>query len=111
MIFGAIGHVATPEMYTELIPDFIPEFAANLLAAIAETAVGLALIVPPFRKYAGIAFMALMIAFLPIHVWDMLKDQPFIGSKTIALFRIGVQIIMIYAGWWIYKKHENLERS
>ena len=106
MIFGASGHVFTPEMYTELTPSFIPEFVANLLAAIAEAAVGLALITPQFRKYGGLAFMGLMIAFLPIHIWDMLKDAPFIGTKTVAMVRIAIQLLMIYAGWWIYKKHE-----
>jgi uncharacterized membrane protein len=107
MLFGATGHVTSPEMYAELIPSFIPEFAANLLATIAEAAIGLALIVPKFRKLGGLAFMALMIAFLPIHLWDMLKDEPFIGTKTVALIRLAIQFLMIFAGWWIYQKYKT----
>ena len=82
MILGAVGHVAYPEMYSVLIPSFIPEFTAHLFAIIAEVAIGLALIIPKFRKYGGLAFMILMIIFLPIHVWDMLKEEPFIGTKN-----------------------------
>ncbi len=107
MILGAAGHVAFPEMYSALIPSFIPEFTAHLFALIAELTIGLALIIPKFRKYGGLAFMILMIIFLPIHVWDMLKEEPFIGTKTIALVRIAVQVVLIYAGWWIYKKYKN----
>jgi uncharacterized membrane protein len=107
MILGAVGHVAYPEMYSALIPSFIPEFIAHLFAIIAEVAIGLALIIPKFRKYGGLGFMILMIIFLPIHAWDMLKEEHFIGTKTIALVRIAVQGVMIYAGWWIYKKYKN----
>ena len=107
MIFGAVGHVVAPDMYAELIPVFIPAFVAHLLSTIAEAAIGVALFIPQFRKYGGFAFMALMIAFMPIHVWDMLKDEPFVGSQAIAAARIAIQLIMIYAGWWIYKKHKN----
>lgn len=107
MILGASGHIASPEIYSALIPNFISEFIAHLFAIIAEVAIGLALIIPKFRKYGGIAFMILMIIFLPIHVWDMLKEEPFIGTKTIALVRVAVQVAMIYAGWWIYKKYKN----
>ena len=107
MILGAVGHVASPEIYSAIIPSFIPEFIAHLFAIIAEVAIGLALLIPKFRKYGGIAFMILMIIFLPIHVWDMLKEEPFIGTKTIALVRIAVQVVIIYAGWWIYKKYKN----
>lgn len=106
MIFGAMGHVAQPAMYAPMVPSFIPLFIANILAAIAEGAIGIALVIPQTRKLGGIGFMALMIAFLPIHVWDLLKDQPFIGSKTIAGFRIVIQFLMIYAGWWIFKSHQ-----
>jgi uncharacterized membrane protein len=107
MILGAIGHVASPDMYSVLIPSFMSEFIAHLFAIITEVAIGIALIIPKFRKYGGLAFMILMIIFLPIHVWDMLKEEPFIGTKTIALIRVVVQVLMIYVGWWICKKYKN----
>jgi uncharacterized membrane protein len=107
MILGAVGHVVSPEIYSELIPSFIPEFIAHLFSIIAEAAIGLTLIIPKYRKYGGLGFMILMIIFLPIHVWDLFKEEPFIGTKTIALVRVVVQGVLIYAGWWIYKKYKN----
>jgi len=107
MILGAIGHVAFPELYSALIPSFISEFIAHLLAMITELGIGIALLIPKYRKYGGLAFMILMIIFLPIHIWDMFKEDPFIGTKTIAFVRIALQVVMIYGGLWIYKKHKN----
>lgn len=108
MIFGATGHIASPEAYTGLMPSFIPEYLAHILAAIAEATIGIALIVPKFRKFGGFGLMALMITFLPIHILDMLKDEPFIGSKVIAGIRIAIQILLIYAGWWIFKTKKQI---
>lgn len=44
-----------------------------------------------------------MIVFLPIHIWDVTKEIPAIGSKTAAGIRLGIQFLLIAAGWWIYK--------
>ncbi len=107
MLLGAFGHVAYPEMYSPLIPSFIPEFIAHWFSTIAELGVGIALLLPKYRKYGGLGLMILMILFLPIHVWDFLKEAPFIGSKTTATFRLLAQFLMIYTGWWIYRKSEN----
>jgi uncharacterized membrane protein len=85
-----------------MIPDFIDEGFANVLAAIAEGVIGVALLTLKFRAYGGLGFMALMTGFFPIHVWDLLKDEPFIGSKIGAAVRLVLQLLLIYTGWRIY---------
>jgi uncharacterized membrane protein len=85
-----------------MIPDFIDEGFANVLAAIAEGVIGVALLTPKFRAYGGLGFMALMTGVFPIHVWDLLKDEPFIGSKIGAAVRLVLQLLLIYTGWRIY---------
>ena len=106
MIAGAIGHMVSPEIYAPMIPSNIPEMMANSLAAIAEAAVGLALFIPKTKNKGGFGFMVLMIAFMPIHVWDALQDVPVVGSTAIAIVRIFIQLLLIYTGWWIYKLPE-----
>lgn len=103
LIFSAIMHLVKPESYEPLIPDFIPANFANILSFVTELAIGIMLIIPKYRHWGGLAFALLMVAFLPIHIWDYTKEVPFIGSKTGALIRIVVQFLFIYAGWWIYK--------
>ena len=103
MLFGAFNHMYAPEVYAAFIPDFFPENLANIVSAIAEGVIGIALIVPKYRKWGGLGFFLLMIAFLPIHIWDLTKEIPAIGSKLAAAIRLGVQFLFIAAGWWIYK--------
>ncbi|WP_339840286.1 MauE/DoxX family redox-associated membrane protein [uncultured Maribacter sp.] len=105
MLAGAFNHLYTPETYKEFIPDFFPETLAHILSAIAEASVGIALLIPKYRKWGGLGFFLLMIAFLPIHIWDLTKDLPAIGSKLSAYIRIAIQFLFIAAGWWIYKTY------
>ncbi|WP_424002383.1 hypothetical protein [Maribacter sp. IgM3_T14_3] len=107
MLAGAFNHIYAPETYKEFIPNFIPETLANILSTIAEAIVGIALIIPKYRKCGGLGFALLMIIFLPIHIWDFTKEIPAIGSKVAATVRIAVQLLFIAAGWWIYKSYQS----
>jgi len=109
MLSGAFNHVYSPESYSAFMPTFIPETIGNLLSAIAEAIIGIALLVPKYRKWGGLGFFALMLIFLPIHVWDLTKEVPALGSKMAAMIRLVVQFLLIAAGWWIYKT--NPEKS
>tara|TARA_B110000046_G_scaffold43521_2_gene48524 strand:- start:2321 stop:2683 length:363 start_codon:yes stop_codon:yes gene_type:complete len=107
MIVGAAGHIFSPELYAQMIPAFLPMQFANISAAVCEAIVGVLLFVPKYRANGGIGFMLLMFAFLPIHVWDALQDAPAVGSPTVAVFRLVIQFLLIYTGWWIYKLHST----
>lgn len=104
LLFGAYAHVFSPEAYVAFIPEFVPKVVANILAAISEAAIGIALILPKYRKSGGLGFFGLMIAFLPLHVWDLFRESPAIGSQTAAYIRLLMQLVLIYGGWWIWKK-------
>lgn len=104
LIFSAFNHLVQPEFYAPMIPDFIPANLANIASFVVELVIGILLIVPKYRHIGGLGFMLLMIAFMPIHIWDYTKDVPMVGSKTGAIIRLVVQVLFIYGGWWIYKK-------
>ena len=99
MLLGVYGHIANPGFYSPMIPSFIPEGFANWASAIAEGLIGIGLIIPTTRKWAGWGFFLLMIAFLPIHVWDVIREEPAMGTKTAAWIRLIFQFVLIYAGW------------
>jgi len=48
-----------------------------------------------------------MIAFLPIHVWDLFRAEPAIGSMNAAIIRVLIQFVLIYLGWRIWKKNSE----
>jgi len=102
LLASAIGHVVAPAFYAGFIPEPVPPALANSFAAIVEGAIGVALFIPRFRGFAGLAFAVLMIGFLPLHVWDALKEAPAIGTHAAAVVRIVVQIFFIAAGLGIF---------
>ena len=90
----------TPEMYFPLIPDFLPETFINVLAGIVEILLGVGVFIPSFRKEALRGIFILMLIFLPIHIWDALKENPAIGTKTVAMERIAIQFGLIFLPWF-----------
>ena len=105
MLLSAIAHIAMPAVYEPLIPSFISPDLANILTAILEAVVGVLLLLPKYRAWGGLGFGLLMVGFLPIHVWDMLKETPFIGPLPAAIGRVVIQFVLIYAGYWIWKRN------
>lgn len=103
LLAGAVGHIVNPDFYEPMIPSFIPSGLANILATILEAVIGVALFLPKYKHWGGLAFMLLMIAFLPLHVWDFFKENPAVGAHPAPAIRLAIQFVLIFAGWWVYK--------
>lgn len=101
MLAGAVGHVVKPEFYAPMIPPPIPPAFANIAATIVEGAIGVLLLLPRTRALGFFAFCALMIAFLPLHVWDLVRDDPVVGSFGAAIVRLVIQFAIIGASAWM----------
>ncbi|UTW62460.1 hypothetical protein KFE98_21075 [bacterium SCSIO 12741] len=107
-LFAMAGwHVFQPDQFAPMIPDFIPASVANVAAVMALLPVGFALVWEKYRKWGGIGFSVLMIGFLPIHVWDLFRDDPAIGEPPLPLIRLVFQFLFIYVGWWIYRSSQK----
>lgn len=111
MLVGAVAHVANPGFYDGFIPEPIPKAFANWAATFVEGAIGVALLIPRTRALAGLAFAALMVAFMPLHIWDAFKDVPAIGSHVAAIIRLFVQVLLIVGGWWIWRPAKTTQAS
>ena len=111
MIFGAYNHVADPEFYNGFIPDFFPKLIVNYISAIVELIIGVLIILPNWRRLGALLFIGLMVAFFPIHIWDLLKDVPAIGSKQLAMIRLVVQFIFIGIAYFVFKKAKPMTTS
>lgn len=104
LIFGGINHFIKPEMYAPFIPEFLPSFAVNYLTGIVEIAVGVGVFIPRYRSMATLGILIMMLVFLPLHVLDVFKENPAIGSHQAALIRLPVQFLFIAWAWFIHKK-------
>ena len=110
MILGGVQHFVKPDFYLPFVPDFLVyKLTIIYLSGILEIALGAALYIKKYRGFASLGIFLLMLAFLPIHVWDVFSDNPSIGSHKAALIRLPIQLVLIAITWklkQIYSKNQ-----
>ena len=104
LIFGGVNHFIKPEMYAPFIPDFLPSQFTNYLFGFLEIVCGVGVFIPMFRGLATLGILAMMLVFLPLHIWDVFRENPAIGSHKVALIRLPIQFVLIAWAWFISKK-------
>ena len=104
MIFGGVNHFLKPEMYFPFIPEILPQEAIVYASGFAEVAVGIGACLPKFRAKATLGILLLMLAFLPLHVVDVFKTNPAIGTHEAAVIRLPIQFVLILWAWFINRK-------
>lgn len=105
MIFGGINHFLKPEMYYPFIPDFLPQSFINLASGALEIILGIGAFIPQTRSKATMGIFILMILFLPLHIWDVFREHPAIGSHQAAIIRVPVQFLFIFITGYISRKN------
>ncbi len=108
-LFGGINHFRTPEFYLPLIPDYLPTpDLLNLLAGIAEIVLAIGLLIPNTRKWAAWGVIAMLLAFIPSHVYfiqigscipDVLCAAEWMGWMRLFLIHP-----LLIAWAWIYTR-------
>lgn len=96
LILSGIAHFINPEMYFPITPNFLPKYLLNAFAGGIEIILGVGVFIPTYRRTSLLGISLLMLAFLPVHIWDALQDEPFVGSKMNAYSRIALQFLLIY---------------
>ena len=100
--FAGVMHLIKPNFFKNFIPDFLPKLAINYVFGMIEIALGIGLFFSKTIKEAAIGIFILMLLFLPIHLWDLTKKKPAIGSKKAAIIRIPLQFLLLYISYLIY---------
>lgn len=104
MILGGVNHFLKPEMYFPFIPEMLPQMTIIYLSGVMEIALGIGACIPKLRSKATLGILVLMIAFLPLHIIDVFKASPAVGTHEAALVRLPIQFVLILWAWFIYKK-------
>ncbi|MGV9011336.1 MAG: MauE/DoxX family redox-associated membrane protein [Flavobacteriales bacterium] len=103
MILAGIQHFRDPAMYGPIIPDGLPKDLITYLSGAVEFLLGVGLFFQRSRLSASFGVLILMILFLPLHVADVFRDPPAMGSKLLAYLRLPVQFLLIAWALWVYK--------
>jgi uncharacterized membrane protein len=101
--YAGFMHFKKPKFFNGFIPDFLPKLAVNYIFGAIEFIFGVGLFFNLTVKNAALGVFLLMIVFLPIHIWDLLKEKPAIGSKKLAVIRIPLQFLLMYLSFLIYQ--------
>ena len=104
IVLGGVGHFVTPAIYIGFIPDFLPQTFILYASGIVEIFIGICVFIPHLRSTGTMGILVLMLVFLPLHVADIFKEHPAIGSHQLALIRLPLQCILIAWAWFIHKK-------
>lgn len=105
MINGGLQHFLKADFYVPFVPSFLPfTHMIILLSGVLEIVLGVLLFFPrKISKYGGLAIFLLMIAFLPVHIYDLFSSTPAIGTHKAAWIRFFVQFIFIGWAWAVYR--------
>ena len=99
-ILAAVGHIFNPEPTSGFIPEFLPKTFVHIIISIVEGSLGIGVFIPYFRQKALVGIIILMLLLLPLHIIDLFRDKPVIGSMTAAIIRIPIQFLLIYLAWF-----------
>ena len=69
-IVAGVNHFINPAFYLPLIPPYFPFPAIiNIVSGVLEIIAGGLLFLPQYRRWGGWLIVAMMIAFIPSHVY------------------------------------------
>jgi uncharacterized membrane protein len=100
--YAGIMHFVKPQFFKHFIPDFLPKLAVNYVFGFIEITLGFGVFFNKTAKEAALGIFILMVIFLPIHIWDVTRTRPAIGSKKLAIIRIPLQFLLMYIAYLIY---------
>ncbi|RSC95931.1 DoxX family protein [Tenacibaculum singaporense] len=100
--FAGIMHIVKPKIFNRFIPNFLPKLVVNYITGLLELVIGIGLLINQTTKQAALAMFVLMLIFLPIHIWDVFREKPAIGSRKIAIIRVPLQFLLLYIAYLIY---------
>ena len=105
-IAAGINHFWHPAGYYSIIPPYLPHpHMINIIAGIAEICGGLLLIFPATRKFAAYGIIAMLIAFMPAHIY-MIQEGGILAPLWVAWLRIPLQAVLI---WWAWANTKNAD--
>lgn len=94
--FAGFNHFLMPEFYLPLIPQSWPApEVLNVFGGLAEMAIAVAYISGRTRKWAMVALVALLIAFIPIHI-DFIVKGSCVGSLCVPAWLGWLRLLLVH---------------
>jgi uncharacterized membrane protein len=106
---AGLNHFVMPAFYLPLIPDYLPSpDHINTMAGIVEIILGIGLLIAPLRQWAAWGIIALLIAFIPSHIYFIQIGACVEGGLCVPAWVAWVRLLLIHPlliGWaWFVRK-------
>jgi uncharacterized membrane protein len=102
-IAAGVNHFANPDFYVRIMPPYFPaKLQLVHLTGVLEILAGAGVLVRRTRRLAGYGIIALLIAFLPVHVHMAMHPENYahMASPWALYARLPLQaILMVWAYW------------
>ncbi len=107
--YAGIQHFVNPDFFLKVIPPFLLDFGYPIvyISGVIEIVIGLLMLTNKYQRNGASSFMWLMIAFLPLHIWDVFATNPFTGNQTNALIRLAMQFLLIGLSWKLQNRYSK----
>lgn len=113
VFFLAAGanHFLSPTFYMGLMPSYLPwHLGLIYVSGIAEMALGLAVVIPRWRKVAGWGLVALLVAVFPANIYAALH-----GFRSVPIWilwaRLPLQFVLIAVVQWCFLKEGRQDQQ
>lgn len=108
LVFYAVAganHFLNPGFYLPLIPSYLPSPGLiNTLAGLGELAITLGLLLPPTRKLAAYGLVALLVAFIPSHIYFIQFGACIADGLCTPMWVAWLRLLLIHPLliWWAW---------
>ena len=107
-IYIGIRHFMDVEFFMAIMPDYLPyHLELVYISGFFEVLLGVLLLIPKTRFYAGWGLILLLIAVFPANIFlvQSREAQETLGvTKNQAIFRLPFQAVFIALAYWHSKK-------
>ena len=101
-VLSGVNHFRSPEFYLNLMPAYLPAHeAAVVWSGVAEIGLGLLLLWPRRQWLAAWGIIAMLIAFLPVHVHMVVNSHLYPETPVGCLWlRFPMQALLVAWAYW-----------
>jgi uncharacterized membrane protein len=104
-VLAGVMHFVRPDYYRPMMPPYLPwhDFLIYL-SGLAETGLGIAILIPSIRPLAAWGIVLLLIAIFPANLHIALHNVPVFGATEGAgignWIRLPFQAVLMAWAWW-----------
>lgn len=104
---AGVNHFIHPDFYLPMMPPYLPEpFLLILLSGVMEVLLGLALLFEKSRAFAAWSIIAMLCAFMPVHIHMLTNAELYPEIPLSVLWgRLPLQALFILWAYWFTRKN------